>query len=64
MTLYSVSDIARALGIIDRRVRYHCKLLYLPKVGATYVITDADRQALCERIALAHPGRPPRIDRG
>ena len=59
MNLYSVADIARAVGAPARRVRYHCARLRLPMIGNTYVITEAERDDLCEAMARARPGPKP-----
>lgn len=64
MNLYSVSYIAQLHGIAARRVRWHCKRLLFPIVGANYVLTDAMVTELLHSIASAKPGPRPRDTAG
>lgn len=60
MNYYTVTQLAAALGIPKRRVRYHCGKVGVPKAGQTYLITAEYQEPLLRAIGSARPGRKPR----
>ena len=59
MTLHTLPQIAATYGLNPRVVREHASRLF-QKVGAAYVLTNAQVAELVAVIAAARPGRPRR----
>lgn len=62
MNLHTVTQIATDHGLNARVVRRHVSRLF-PKVGAVYVLTDAEVVELLAVMAAAHPGRPRSVNK-